>query len=188
MSATDNVTLEDLWSYISNKIACKTNDPFEDLNGIIIPISEDGAFLSPMYSDEYDDVYEWLAHLCRNTQEFATPSFGFMIPGWKKDPETMERIGQIITFVLVRSHENMEVGCWDLETNTVNLFPEQHESESHGDGPLPMTLAALSVGISIEQGGMGEAGELMRQAKALVERGNQLARQALAMLQEETNH
>lgn len=187
MSDNNNVTLNDLWSYISNRVACKTNDPFEDLNGIIIPISKDGNFMSPLYSDEYDDVYDWIAHLCRNTKLFETQSFGFMIPGWKKDPETLERIGKNIMFILVKSHTEMEVGVWDLDTNEVNLFPEQHDSESQSSGPIAAALGALSVGIEISNGGMGEAGELMREALRLVERGEAMAARALKMLQQKTN-
>lgn len=188
MSAIDNVTLQDLWSYISNKIACKHNDPFEELNGIIIPIKADGTFSDPLYSDEFDNVYEWIADLCRNTDKFDTPSFGFMIPGWKKDPETMERIGKNIMFVLVRDHENMEIGTWDLDTNEINMFPEQYDSDSHGDGPMPMALGALSVGISIEQGGLGEPGRLMREARDLMRRGEEMAARAIALLNGMSNN
>lgn len=187
MSGIDNVTINDLWSYISNKIASKVNDPFDELNGILIPIGKDGSFGTPKYSDEYENVYDWISHLCQNTHEFETPSFGFMIPGWKRDIETNERAGQIITFVLVKSYDKMQVGVWDLQTNEVIMADEREAEDAHGDGPLPMSLGALSVGIEIEHGGMGEAGKLMREAKAMVMRGNELAAKAFEMLRTETN-
>ncbi len=188
MSAINNLTAKDLWSYISNNITNSTNDPFEELNGVIIPIKRNGSFGASITSDEYDNVYDWIAHLCGNTEPFETESFGFMIPGWKRDPETMEREGQIITFILVKSHDHLEVGAWMLDTNEVVFLSEESETVDSSNGPLSMALSALSVGIAIETGGMGQAGALMRKAKRHIKRGNELAERAIMLLAEQTNH
>lgn len=182
------VTIKDVWSYISNKIASKVNDPFEELNGIIIPVRKDGTFGEVITSDEFDDVYDWLAHLCREAGSFETSSFGFMIPGWKKDPETMERVGQIVTFMLVNSYEDMQVGVWHLDTNEVDYMPLQNESNEWKTGTLPMALGALAVGIEIELGGFGKAGSMMREAKRLMARSNEIALKAMELIKEQSNH
>lgn len=186
MNAVNNLTARDLWSYISSNITNKVNDPFEEINGVIIPVKRNGSFDTPIKSDDYENVYDWISHLCSNTDPFETPSFGFMIPGWKRDPETMERDGQIITFILVKSYEQMEVGAWMLDTNELHFLSEEAEYNDPSDGPLSMALSALSVGIAIERGGMGQAGALMRKAKRYHKRANELAEKAVAMLAEQT--
>lgn len=77
------VTIHDVWKHVSNKIANKVNDPFEDLFAMIIPVDTDGTFLSQISSDcdEYEgDSYVLLRRLLRKTDLFPTGAFAYVCP------------------------------------------------------------------------------------------------------------
>lgn len=77
------VTINDVWKHISNKIANKVNDPFEDLFAMIIPIDEEGNFGPAISSDceEYDgDSYTLLKKLTHSTNKLPTGTFAYACP------------------------------------------------------------------------------------------------------------
>jgi hypothetical protein len=184
------VTIDDLWSYISKTITSKSNDPFDDFWGTVIPVNKDGSFGEYMMvnPDGYEDIYDFFSHLVQHPERFETSSFGFMSPAWKRDPETGERVGKSIQFVLVRSFWDIGFGMWDLDTNELSFLSDEEAEEASISGRLPTALLALSLGLAIELNELGEAGEMMRKAKKMVVDAQELSAKAFEMLNKVPNH
>lgn len=188
---TTNKTIHDLWKHFSNNIGNKVNDPFEDLWANVVPLSLEDEFLpaiSCMEKEEYEgDSYSFIAALCSETHRLPKESFGFFVPARTRDPETNEVVSQIIMLVIVSDPANVQFGYWDLSTNEIELIPEEDEDHVY-KGELPIALAALSFKWSLDNGGGGAAGDLMRksmdlakQAHDLMEQANELAREAAVL-------
>jgi hypothetical protein len=179
-----NASIKELWSHISKTMTSKSNDPFEDLWATVIPVKADGSFGEYIMVDpeEYDDAYEFIRHLSHNTERFETSQFGFMTPAWKRDPETGERVGQTIQFILVTSYHTCEFGMWDLTDNELNFLDSEQAANASLSGELPVALMGLSLGIAIEKGELGEAGELMLKAKKMILEAQEISEKAFAML------
>ena len=178
--------IKDLWSYISKTITNKSNDPFEDLWATVIPVNKDGSFAEPIMvdPDEHDDAYAFIGNLTRNTELFETSQFGFMTPAWKRDPETGERVGQTIQFILVKSYKECEFGMWDLTDNKLTFLDSEQAEMATLSGELPAALMGLSLGIAVDNNELGEAGEILRTAKRMVIEAKELSERAFTMLRD----
>lgn len=87
------VTINDVWKHVSNKIANKVNDPFDELFASVIPIDSDGTFLDLISSDceEYEgDSYVMLRRLLRKTDLFPTGGFAYLCPAKMSIAKTEE--------------------------------------------------------------------------------------------------
>lgn len=77
------VTINDAWKHVSNKIANKVNDPFEELFASVVPIDKDGNFLGLISSDceEYEgDSYVMLRRLLDKTHLLPTGGYLYLCP------------------------------------------------------------------------------------------------------------
>lgn len=93
---TNQPTIQDLWKHISNKIANKSNDPFDDLFATIIPINEDGTFGTEISSlcDEYEgDTYTMVRRLLQNTDLLPTGSFAYFCPAKAQVVDDASEVG-----------------------------------------------------------------------------------------------
>lgn len=180
-------TVQDLWSHISNKIANKVGNPYEDLLATIIPIDEDGKFcahISAHDKPEYNgDSYDMIRALCFTTELLPTKSFGYMCPAIARDPETGEVAKTIISFALVIEHGNVVFGYWDLDTNEVEYMDKEEDQGYKGE--LPIALSALSLKWELDRGGLGEVGDAMRDALKAAEKAREAIHKVIKM--EETN-
>lgn len=175
-------TPQDLWSFISNKIANKVSDPYEDLMAMIIPINEDGTFCDPIASHdkpEYNgDSYDMIRALCFTTELLPTKSFGYMCPAVARDPETGEVVKKIISFALCVEHGVTYFGYWDLDTNDVEYIDPTDEPYQ---GELPIALSALSLKWELDRGGLGEVGDAMRDALKASEKAREAINKVVNM-------
>lgn len=183
-----NKSIHDLWKHFSNNIGNKVNDPFEDLWASIVPLSINDEFLpeiSSMEKEEYEgDTYSFIGNLCNETDRLPKESFGFFVPARKRDPDTNEIVSQIIILAIVNDHENIQFGCWDLATNKVEVLSDYIDNESGYQGQLPIALAALSLKWSLDNGGGGKVGDLMRRSMALAQQAKELMAQAEELAKE----
>jgi hypothetical protein len=182
-----NKSIHDLWKHFSNNIGNKVNDPFDDLWASVVPLSLDDEFLpeiSSMEKEEYEgDSYAFIANLCHETDRLPKESFGFFVPARKRDPDTGEVVSQIIMLAVVSDHNTIEFGCWDLATNKVEIISDD-DDESRYQGELPIALASLSLKWSIDHGGCGAVGDLMRKSMNLAREAQELMQQAEALARE----
>lgn len=185
-------TIQDLYKHVANKIANKVSDPWDDLWATIIPIDADGNFckaISSMDKEEYEgDVYSLVRQLCFNTEVLPTHTYGFFSPGYKKDPDTGDRKGKMISFALVHDSMNIEYLLWDLDDNSVG-DPFVDGNEEGYSGQLPIALGALSFMWDIDHD--VETNELAKITKQLFESQKhtaELLAQAIKLSNEESNH
>ncbi len=175
-------TVQDLWSHIANKIANKVTNPYEDLLATIIPIDQDGKFCGHITADdkpEYNgDSYDMIRALCFTTELLPSKSFGYMCPAVARDPETGEVAKIIISFALVIEHDNLFFGYWDLGTNEVEYVDQTEKGLA---GELPIALSALSLKWELDNGGLGEVGDAMRDALKAAEKAREAINKVIKM-------
>lgn len=184
-------TIQDLYKHVANKIANKVSDPWNDLWATIIPIDANGNFCEPISSmdkEEYEgDIYTLIKHLCFNTEVLPTHTYGFFSPGYKRDPDTKERIGKMISFALVHDPTTIEYMLWDLEDNSVGDAFQDGDANGY-TGELPIALGALSFKWDIDND--VETSELARVTKQLFANAKhtaELLEQAMKLSAEESN-
>lgn len=163
------MNIQDVWKHISNKVANKVSNPFDDLYAAIIPIDENGEFTEVISSmDGYEgDSYTLIIGLIHDTDKLPTANFAYYCPGRKRNVETGEVESHSIIFALVNGHENVVFGMWELETNKVEYFEEDSNQEFGGE--LPIALASLALKKQIDSDQMGEIGKLMKESLQLAE-------------------
>lgn len=161
--------IEDVWKYISNKVANKVNDPFEDLHATVVPII-DGEFGEPISSisqeDWEGDTYLMLRDLATEEVARVGSTFAYFCPGKKRHPDTNEVISLTIIFALIKNPSTVEFGVWDIADNKVEFMREEEDGESWG-GELPLALCALSLRAAIDNDELGELGQMMKEALKL---------------------
>lgn len=165
------MNIEQVWKHVSNKIANKVSDPFDDLCAAILPINEDGTFGTPISSSDNGwegDTYKMISELIGMENTPMTEHFGYYCPILKHDPEDEKTIiGRGIVFAHVNGHENLSFGIWDLDENEVTYFTEEETSEETPAGALIVALASLAMKIEIFTDKLGEMGQVMKEALLL---------------------
>lgn len=184
------VTLEDAWKHVSNKIANKVNNVWEDLEAMIIPIDTDGNFMKPISctdEPEYNgDSYDMIRSLCWNTDLLPTPTFVYVCPARARqldaDPGDVENIQEIIknlpykyilTVSLVHPMKydeeqdtwlpDIDHGVYWVDKNTFERMP----TDGKENGQLPLALGALSFKLAIDRGLMGDVSKELGEALEL---------------------
>lgn len=175
-------TVRDLWRYIDSHITNKVNDIWEECWAQIIPVLPNGEFGTPISSKDNTpnaDPYELVSYMMQNTDLLPTDEFGFMVPGKLRDPETNEVVSISIIVAMVGGSE-ASFGLWRSDENKFEELPENGEA----DGMLVAALEALAMKREIDNGGLGEVGEKVREALELAKQGRELMEQAERMLEE----
>ena len=154
------VTINVVWKHISNTVANKVNDPFEELFASVIPIDRDGNFLDLVNSDceEYEgDSYVMLRKLLRKTDMFPTGGFVYFCPAKITVAETQDEALSIRARALVGDDPRrkvlmialvhpisadpetglpadvvMENGIYWLDTNEFEVFPSTVNGQRDG--------------------------------------------------------
>lgn len=198
------VTLEDAWKHVSNKIANKVNNIWEDLNAMIIPVDADGNFMKPIVctdKPEYNgDSYDMIRSLCWDTDLLPSPTFLYVCPGRARqldsDPGDVENIQEIIknlpykyilTISLVHPMKYVEDedtwvpdidhGVYWVDKNTFERMP----TDGKENGQLPLALGALSFKLAIDRGLMGDVSKELGEAL-------ELARQSFEKVKKAVEH
>lgn len=184
------ISARGLFEHVSNKIANKYNDPWDDMWPMIIPVGTDGSFVTPITSDndEYDgDSYVLIKKLCFTTDKLPTGSFGFICPikARSVNPdkgETLETATPMLGIVVgaINGPEDMQFGIWNLETNEFMDMPE-----GEGDGQLFQALGALAFKWQIDNGQLGKAGEMLKRSMELAEESANLAKEAMLLMEQD---
>lgn len=163
--------IENVWKHISNKVANKVSDPFEDLHATVIPIV-DGEFgeLISSFTDEYEgDSYVMLKKLATEDVPRVPSTFAYFCPAKKRDTETGDVVANAVIFALVDKPMveggSISFGIWDLNTNEVDY--NRGDDGEEWAGELPIALAALSLRAAIHNDEMGELGQVMKEALEL---------------------
>lgn len=192
------VTLNDVWKHISNKIANKVNDPFEELFASVIPIDRDDNFLDVISSDcaEYEgDSYVLLRKLVDKTHLLPSGGFVYFCPAKVTqvdiDQETGKQVDtrekrKCLVISLVHpivatdgtgypSSVVIDNGIYWLDTNEFQEMPPTINGEQDGQevGNLPMALGALALKCALDNGSLGDLG--VRLLKALAKAEESLA-------------
>lgn len=155
------VTINDVWKHVSNKIANKVNDPFDELFASVIPIDSDGNFLGLIDSncEEYEgDSYVMLRRLLRKTHLFPTGGFVYMCPAKISIAKTAEEATTLRARALAGDDQRrkvlmlslvhpigvneetgmpadvvMENGIYWLDTNEFQEFPPTVNGQRDGE-------------------------------------------------------
>lgn len=189
------VTLNDVWKHISNKIANKVNNPFDELFASVIPIDRDDNFLDVISSDcaEYEgDSYVLLRKLVDKTHLLPSGGFVYFCPAKVTqvdiDQETGEQVDTrekrkclVISLVhpIVAVDSNgwpsnviVENGIYWLDSNEFQEMPPTINGEQDGQeisGNLPMALGALALKCALDNGSLGDIGARLLKALAKAE-------------------
>lgn len=202
------VTIDDVWKHVSNKIANKVNDVWEDLNPMIIPVDNDGNFLAPIDSEsrpEYGgDTYSLIRALCWNTELLPSATFVYVCPARirrldapmaeasQRSPEELRRMvesapaSSALLISLVHPIEYVEGrDTWRPRVDNGVWWLERNEfeympntNEDDDEGQLPIALGALALKWAIDNGKMGDFGNQLKRSMELAEEARKLAQQA----------
>lgn len=199
------VTMEDAWKHVSNKIANKANNIWEDLDPMIIPIDADDNFMKPITcgdQPEYgNDSYDMIRALCWNTDLLPTGTFLYVCPGRSRELtkelaeelEGLDNAAEVVNklpfkYILVLSLVHPmkyveEEDTWTPDIESGVYWVEKNEfqhmpSDADDKGQLPMALGALSLKWAIDNDAIGEVGRKLGEALDLTREAFEKARSA----------
>lgn len=205
-------TIEDVWKHISNKIANKVNNPFEELFAMVIPIDTEGNFCKEINSDcdEYEgDSYTLLRKLSENTSLLPTGTFAYACPARVRQIDAAEAEGktddelramakprEILMVSLV--HEItadeegnptdviIENGVYWIDDNTFSELPKSingyTEDGEETSGQLTVALGALGLKWSLTNDRLGELGRMLNESLELAKKALEQAETAFNKL------